>query len=202
MNLLELVDLCESRIDGLSRRRQGFEHLDVPEYVEILTEDLRAVSSDWDTAVGHLPGGSPAEVRGRARAVRDAATGLRTMRGVLRGPGASMPGTRSLDALADTFDDYATALESGQARHTSGVARLRVARHGGTRLASVGGTAPPEEVDAVSRAAIGVVDAACAGYAACRDAYQAVLDAEETLRRALARLSDVQLPAAQVGEVT
>lgn len=196
MNLLELIDLCESRIDGLSRRRQGFEHLDVPEYVEILTEDLRAASSDWDTAVGHLPGGSPAEVRGRARAVRDAATGLRTMRTALRGPGATRSGTRGLDAMADTLDDYATALESGQTRHISGVARLRVARHGATRLASVGGAAPPEEVDALSRAAIGVVDAACAGYAACRDAYQAVLDAEETLRRMLARLSD-----AQVGEV-
>lgn len=192
MNLLELVDLCESRIDGLSRRRQGFEHLDVPEYVEILTEELRAASSDWDTAVGHLPGGSPAEVRERVRAVRDAATGLRTMGTALRGPGATT-GTRGLDAMADTFDDYATALESGHRRHISGVTRLRVARHGAARLASVGGTAPPEEVDAVSRAAIGVVDAACAGYAACRDAYQAVLDAEETLRRTLARLPDAQV---------
>jgi len=195
VNLLELIDLCESRIDGLSRRRQGFEHLDVPEYIEILTEDLRTASSDWDTAVGHLPGGSPAEVRGRARAVRDAATGLRTMRTALRGPGTTTSGTPGLDVMADTFDDYASALESGQTRHISGVARLRVARHGATRLASVGGTAPPEEVDAVSRAAIGVLDAACAGYAACRDAYQALLDAEETLRRTLVRLSDAQVGA-------
>lgn len=193
MNLAELIDLCESRIDGLSRRRQGFEHLDVPEYVEILTDDLRAASSDWDTAVGHLPGGSPAEVRGRASAVRDAATGLRTMRTALRGPGATASGTRGLDAMADTFDDYATALEGGRTRHISGVARLRVARHGAARLASVSGAALPDEVDAVSRAAIGVVDAACAGYAACRDAYQAVLDAEEMLRRTLARLSDAQV---------
>ena len=134
-------------------------------------------------------------MRGRARAVRDAATGLRSMRTALRGPGTTTSGTPGLDVMADTFDDYASALESGQTRHISGVARLRVARHGATRLASVGGTAPPEEVDAVSRAAIGVLDAACAGYAACRDAYQALLDAEETLRRTLVRLSDAQVGA-------
>jgi len=40
-----------------------------------------------------------------------------------------------------------------------------------------------------------VLDAACAGYAACRDAYQALLDAEETLRRTLVRLSDAQVGA-------
>ncbi|MFJ3402697.1 hypothetical protein [Promicromonospora sp. NPDC090134] len=135
MSLSDLVDLCESRIDELSRRRQGFEHLDVPEYVEILVGDLRAAASDWQVAAGHLPGGSPAEVRGRARAVRDAATSLRTMGTALRG----------------------------------------------------------REVDALSRSAIAVVDAACAGYAACRDAYQAVLDAEEVLRRALAHLPGAQV---------
>ncbi|WP_285100504.1 hypothetical protein [Promicromonospora sp. MEB111] len=193
MSLGELVDLCEHRIDELSRRRQGFEHLDVPEYVEILVGDLRVAASDWEPAVGHLPGGSPAEVRGRARAVRDAATSLRTMGTALRGRAGTVSGTRGLDAVADTFDGYAAALESGRTLHTTGVARLRVARHLAAGLSSVGGSAEPDEVDALSRSAIAVVDAACAGYAACRDAYQAVLDAEEVLRRALAHLPGAQV---------
>lgn len=48
-----------------------------------------------------------------------------------------------------------------------------------------GADADPERTEAASSAAIAVLDAACAGYAACQDAYEAARDAEEALYAAL-----------------
>ncbi|PUB28733.1 hypothetical protein C8K30_103154 [Promicromonospora sp. AC04] len=185
MTLSELIDLCESRINELSRKRHGFEHLDVPEYVEILIDDLRASASGWDAAAVSPPDGNPAAVRGNAQAVRAAAEGLRTLETALRGHATVVLEAQGLDAMADTLDDYATALESGQSGHSSGLADLRAAQQDAAGLPSVSSHAGPEEVSAASTAALAVLDAACAGYAVCQDAYQAVLDAEEALRAAL-----------------
>ena len=194
MTLRELIDLCESRINELSRKRHGFEHLDVPEYVEILIDDLRAAASGWDAVADGLPGGNPAAVRGNAQAVRDAAEGLRTMETALHGHATVVLEVWGLDTMADTLDDYATALESGLAGHDSGVAGLAAARQRAAGLPSVGSGARPDEVDAASAAAIAVLDTACAGYVACQDAYQAVLDAEEALRAALADAGTTRAP--------
>lgn len=185
MTPTELIDLCERRINELSRTRLGFEHIDEPERVEVLLDALRATASGWDAAVDGPPAGDPAAVRANARAVRVAATGLRTMEDALRGQATVVLEAGGLDVMADTLDDYAIALAAGQALHASGAERLRSARRIVSGLPSVGGTAGPGEVRAASTAAIAALDAACAGYAACQDAYQAVLDAEEALRSAL-----------------
>ncbi|GHH71105.1 hypothetical protein [Promicromonospora soli] len=178
----ELIDLCERRINELSRIRQGFEHIGLPERVEALVDDLRATASGWDAAIDSPPAGNPAAVRANAQAVRAAAAGLRTMESVLRGHATVVLEAQGIDVMANTLDDYATALEAGQARHASGAARLRAAQQKVAGLPSVIGDAGPDEVATASMAAL---DAACAGYAACQDAYQAVFDAEAALRAAV-----------------
>ncbi|MFD6140682.1 hypothetical protein [Promicromonospora sp. NPDC060271] len=170
MTTRELAALCESRINGLSRRRQAFEHSDAPEHVEGLIDDLRGAASDWDTAVSRPPEGDPVALRAGARTVRDGAPGL--------------------GAVADALESYASALESWQARHGTGLAQLRAARQRAAGL-TVAGDADadphtgPERTEAASSAAIAVLDVACAGYAACQDAYEAARDAEEALYAAL-----------------
>lgn len=180
----ELAALCENRINGLSRIRQAFEHSDAPEHVEGLIDDLRITASDWDTAVSRPPDGDPVALRVGARTVRDGVPGF--------------------GAVADALESYASALESGQARHGAGLAQLLAARHRVADLVAAGdadtdtdtdagtdaGTdtdtsAGAERTEAVSSAAIAVVDVACAGYAACQDAYEAARDAEEALYAAL-----------------
>lgn len=174
----ELAALCENRINGLSRIRQAFEHSDAPEHVEGLLDDLRITASDWDTAVSRPPDGDPVALRVGARTVRDGVPGF--------------------GAVADALESYASALESGQARHGAGLAQLLAARHRVADLVAAGdagadaGTdtdtdtgASAERTEAVSSAAIAVVDVACAGYAACQDAYEAARDAEEALYAAL-----------------
>lgn len=184
----ELAALCENRINGLSRIRQAFEHSDAPEHVEGLIDDLRITASDWDTAVSRPPDGDPVALRVGARTVRDGVPGF--------------------GAVADALESYASALESGQARHGAGLAQLLAARHRVADLVAAGdadtdtdaGTdtdadadtdadtdtgASAERTEAVSSAAIAVVDVACAGYAACQDAYEAARDAEEALYAAL-----------------
>ena len=197
MTPVELIDLCESRINELSRKRQGFEHIDVPEYVEILINDLRATASDWDAVADSPPDGNPAAVRANARSVRATAEGLRTLETALRGHATVVLEAQGLDAMADTLDDYATALESGQAGHASGVAGLRAAQRSAAGLPSVSGSAQPDEVDAAAAAALAVLDAACAGYAACQGAHQGVLDAEEALRAALSDAGTTRAAKAQ-----
>lgn len=178
----ELAALCENRINGLSRIRQAFEHSDAPEHVEGLIDDLRITASDWDTAVSRPPDGDPVALRVGARTVRDGVPGF--------------------GAVADALESYASALESGQARHGAGLAQLLAARQRAADLVAAGdagtdtdtdaGTdtdtdtgASAERTEAVSSAAIAVVDVACAGYAACQDAYEAARDAEEALYAAL-----------------
>lgn len=178
MTTSELAALCESRINGLSRIRQAFEHSEAPEHVEGLIDDLRVTASDWDTAVGRPPDGDPVALRVGARTVRDGVPGF--------------------GAVADALESYASALESGQARHGAGLAQLLAARQRAADLVAAGdagadaGTdtdtdtgASAERTEAVSSAAIAVVDVACAGYAACQDAYEAARDAEEALYAAL-----------------
>jgi hypothetical protein len=178
----ELIDLCERRINELSRIRQGFEHTGLPERVEALVDDLRATASGWDAAIDSPPAGNPAAVRANAQAVRAAAAGLRTMESALRGHATVVLEARGLDVMADTLDDYATALAAGQAGHAFGAAGLRAAQQTVAGLPSVTSGAGPDEVATASMAAL---DAACAGYAACQDAYQAAFDAEGALRAAL-----------------
>jgi hypothetical protein len=172
MTTSELAALCENRINGLSRIRQAFEHSDAPEHVEGLIDDLRIAASDWDTAVGRSPDGDPVALRAGARTVRDGVPGF--------------------GAVADVLESYASALESGQARHGTGLARLRAARQRAAGLTVAGDAdadadadAGPERTQAASSAAIAVLDVACAGYAACQDAYEAARDAEEALYAAL-----------------
>jgi hypothetical protein len=176
MTTHELAALCESRINGLSRIRQAFEHSDAPEHVEGLLDDLRIAAAEWDTAVGRPPEGDPVALRVGARTVRDGVPGF--------------------GAVADALESYASALESGQASHGAGLAQLRVARQRAAGL-TVAGDADanadadadadvgPERTEAASSAAIAVLDVACAGYAACQDAYEAARDAEEALYAAL-----------------
>jgi hypothetical protein len=164
MTTRELAALCESRINGLSRTRQAFEHSDAPEHVEGLIDDLRSAASDWDTAVSRSPDGDPVALRVGARTVRDGVPGF--------------------GAVADALESYASALESGQAWHGAGLSQLRAARQSAADLTAVGAT-DPERAEAASSAAIAVLDVACAGYAACQDAYEAARDAEEALYAAL-----------------
>jgi hypothetical protein len=180
MTTHELAALCESRINGLSRIRQAFEHSDAPEHVEGLLDDLRIAAAEWDTAVGRPPEGDPVALRVGARTVRDGVPGF--------------------GAVADALESYASALESGQASHGAGLAQLRVARQRAAGLtvagdadadananadADAGADVGPERTEAASSAAIAVLDVACAGYAACQDAYEAARDAEEALYAAL-----------------
>jgi hypothetical protein len=168
MTTRELAALCESRINGLSRIRQAFEHSEAPEHVEGLIDDLRITASDWDTTVSRPPDGDPVALRVGARTVRDGVPGFA--------------------AVADALESYASALESGQARHGAGLAQLRAARQRAADLTAAcdeDADADPERTEAVSSAAIAVLDAACAGYAACQDAYEAARDAEEALYAAL-----------------
>ncbi|MDR7383367.1 hypothetical protein [Promicromonospora iranensis] len=167
MTSRELIALCESRINGLSRTRQAFEHSSVPEHVDGLIDDLRVAASGWGTAVSRPPDGDPVALRVGARTVRDGVPGF--------------------DAMADVLEVYASALESGQARHAAGVSHLRAARQCAAGLAEVGG-ADPDRTEATSRAAIAVLDLACAGYVACQDAYEAVRDAERALYAALSHV--------------
>jgi hypothetical protein len=162
----ELAALCESRINGLSRTRQAFEHSEAPEHVEGLIDDLRSTASDWDTAVSRAPDGDPVALRVGARSVRDGVPGFAT--------------------VADALESYASALEAGQARHGAGLAQLRAARERAADLTAAGDAdAAPERTEAAASAAIAVLDIACAGYAACQDAYEAARDAEEALYAAL-----------------
>ena len=164
MTARELIALCESRINVLSRTRQAFEHSGAPEHVDGLIDDLRGTASGWDTAVSRPPEGDPVALRAGARTVRDGVPGF--------------------GAVADALEAYALALGSGQARHAAGMSHLRGARRCAAGLAEVG-DADPERTEAASRAAIAVLDVACAGYAACQDAYEAVRDAERELYVAL-----------------
>jgi hypothetical protein len=166
MTLTELIELCEGRINGLSRARQAFEHGGASEQVASLLADLGVTASGWDAAVGRLPDGDPVAVRAGARAVRDGAPGF--------------------GAVAEVLDTYASALESGRARHAAGVAGLRVAQQRAAELPAIGSGADPTRAEDASSAAIAVLDLACAGYAACQDAYEAARDAEEALYAALA----------------
>jgi hypothetical protein len=176
MTTHELAALCESRINGLSRIRQAFEHSDAPEHVEGLLDDLRIAAAEWDTAVGRPPEGDPVALRVGARTVRDGVPGF--------------------GAVADALESYASALESGQASHGAGLAQLRVARQRAAGLtvagdadanadADAGADVGPGRTEAASSAATAVLDVACAGYAACQDAYEAARDAEEALYAAL-----------------
>lgn len=168
MTTSELAALCENRINGLSRIRQAFEHSDAPEHVDGLIDDLRIAASDWDTAVGRPPDGDPVALRVGARTVRDGVPGF--------------------GAVADALESYASALESGQARHGTGLARLRAARQsaaGLTVAGDAGAGTNPERTQAALSAATAVLDVACAGYAACQDAYEAAREAEEALYAAL-----------------
>jgi hypothetical protein len=172
MTTRELAALCESRINGLSRIRQAFEHSHAPEHVEGLIDDLRSTAPDWDTEVSGPPDGDPVALRVGARTVREGVPGFA--------------------AVADALESYASALESGQARHGAGLAQLRAARQRATGLTAAGDAdtaaaadADPERTEAASSAAIAVLDVACAGYAACQDAYEAARDAEEALYAAL-----------------
>ncbi|WP_129787385.1 hypothetical protein [Promicromonospora panici] len=166
MTTRALIALCESRINGLSRTRQALEHSGAPEHVEGLIDDLRAAASGWDEADTRPPDGDPVALRAGARTVRT--------------------GTPAFGTVADALDIYAAALASGQARHASGVAHLRSARQYAAGLPVVGGGVDPDRAEAASRAAVAVLDVACAGYAACQDAYEEVRDAEAALYAALA----------------
>ncbi|MFD2793963.1 hypothetical protein ACFS27_10440 [Promicromonospora vindobonensis] len=168
MTLTELIDLCEVRINGLSRTRQAFEHGGAPEQVARMLADLGVTASGWDAAVARLPDGDPGAVRAGARAVRDGAPGF--------------------GAVAAVLDTYASALEAGRARHAAGVAGLRVAQRRAAELPAFGSGGDPTRAEDASGAAIGVLDLACAGYAACQDAYEAARDAETALYAALAHV--------------
>lgn len=156
----ELVALCESRINGLSRTRQAFEHSAVPERVEQLIGELRTTALSWDVAVSRPPDGDPVALRVGARAIRDGAPGF--------------------GIVADVLEVYASALESGQARHAAGVSQLRTAQQGVAGLAKVKGVAL-DRTEVASSAALAALDVACAGYAACQDAYEVARDAERAL---------------------
>lgn len=168
MTLTELIELCEGRINGLSRTRQAFEHTNAPEQVANMIGDLGVTASGWDVAVDCLPDGDPVAVRAAARSVRTGAPGFGAMAGVL--------------------DTYASALESGQARHAAGVACLRAAQRRAATLLPVGGCGDSAQVELASRTAIAVLDLACAGYAACQDAFEAARDAEKALYAALSHV--------------
>ncbi|MFI6424894.1 hypothetical protein [Promicromonospora sp. NPDC050880] len=193
-----LIALCENRINGLSRTRLAFEQGMGPERVGRLVDDLREAASGWDAVVFRPPEGDPVALRVGARSVREGVAGFAV--------------------VADVLETYAMALEAGQVRHASGLAHLRSARRGAAGLPAIGspGTGPdtarpdggagadpaaatpgrdatrddavPGAVEATARAAIDVLDLACAGYAACQDAYQAVHDAERALYAALAHV--------------
>lgn len=166
MTLTELVELCEARINGLSRTRQVFEHGGTQEQVASMLADLGVTASGWDAAVGRMPDGDPLAVRAGARAVRDGAPGF--------------------GAVAEVLDTYASALESGRAGHAAGLAALRAAQEQAMALPASGSGADPVRTEPAIGAAIAVLDLACAGYAACQDAYEAARDAEEALYAALA----------------
>lgn len=168
MTLTDLVELCEARINGLSRARQAFEHGGAPEQVASMLADLGVTASGWDAAVGRLPDGDPVAVRAGARAVRDGAPGF--------------------GAVAGVIDTYASALESGRARHAAGIASLRAAQRRAAELPAVDSGGDPARAEGAAGAAISVLDLACAGYAACQDAYEAAQDAEEALYAALAHV--------------
>jgi hypothetical protein len=163
MTSRELIALCESRINGLSRTRQAFEHSTVPEHVEGLVDDLRDKAAGWDTAVSRSPAGDPVALRVGARAVRDGVPGF--------------------GAVADVLETYASALDAGQARHAAGMSQLRAAQHYVADLPGVGGD--PDRAEATSRAVVAALDVACAGYAACQDAFEVVRAAERALYAAL-----------------
>ena len=165
MTLAELIELCEGRINGLSRTRQAFEHGGAPEQVTSMLADLGVTASGWDAAVGRLPDGDPVAVRAGARTVRDGAPGF--------------------GAVAEVLDTYASALESGRARHAGGIASLRVAQQRAAVLPAIDSGGDPDRAEGASQAAIAVLDLACAGYAACQDAYESARDAEEALYAAL-----------------
>lgn len=161
-----LIALCESRINGLSRTRQALEHSGAVDHVGGLIDDLRSAAAGWDEAVTRSPDGDPVALRAGARTVRT--------------------GTPGFGAVADALDVYAAALASGQARHASGVAQLRAAQQCAAGLPVIGdGGGDPDRAEAAARAAVAVLDVACAGYAACLDAYAEVRDAEVALYAAL-----------------
>jgi len=162
-----LIALCESRINALSGTRQALEHSGAPEHVAGLIDDLRDAASGWDEAVTRPPDGDPVALRAGAQTVR--------------------AGTPGFSAVADALDTYAAALASGQARHASGVTQLGAAQQCAAGL-PVGSGVDPDRVEAASRAAVAVLDVACAGYAACQDAYETVRDAEAALYAALAHV--------------
>lgn len=161
-----LVALCESRINSLSRMRQALEHSGAPEHVAGLIDDLRSAAAGWDEAVTRAPDGDPVALRSGARTVRT--------------------GTPGFAAAADAIDTYAAALASGQARHAYGLAQLNAAQQFAAGLPVVCDGLDPDRAEAASRAAVAVLDVACAGYAACQDAYEEVRDAEAALYAALA----------------
>jgi hypothetical protein len=166
MTARELVALCESRINGLSRTRQAFEHSSTPEHVDGLIDDLRTQAAGWDRAVGRPPAGDPVALRVGARAVRGGVPGF--------------------GAVADALETYASALESGQARHAAGISGLHAAQRRAAALAGVDGDGSDGDdgscrAAAASRAAVAVLDVACAGFAACQDAFEAERDAERAL---------------------
>ncbi|GAB2498515.1 hypothetical protein GCM10027063_42580 [Promicromonospora xylanilytica] len=165
MTLTELVELCEARINGLSRTRQVFEHGGTQEQIASMLADLGVTASGWDAAVGRMPDGDPLAVRAGARTVRDGAPGF--------------------GAVAEVLDTYASALESGRAGHAAGLAALRAAQERAVALPASGSGTDPARTETAARAAIAVLDLACAGYAACQDAYEAARDAEEALYVAL-----------------
>jgi hypothetical protein len=163
MTSRELIALCESRINGLSRTRQAFEHSTAPEHVAGLVDDLRGKASGWDVAVSRSPAGDPVALRVGARTVRDGVPGF--------------------VAMADVLETYASALDSGQARHAAGMSQVRAAQRSVAELPDVDGD--PHRAEAACRAAVAALDVACAGYAACQDAFEAVRDAERALYAAL-----------------
>jgi hypothetical protein len=160
-----LIALCESRINALSRTRQALEHSGAPEHVAGLIDDVRGAASGWDEAVTRPPDGDPVALRAGARTVR--------------------AGTPGFGAVADALETYAAVLASGQARHASGVTQLRAAQQCAAGLPVASGV-DPDRAEAASRSAVAVLDVACAGYAACQDAYEEVRDAEAALYAALA----------------
>jgi len=163
MTFRELIALCENRINGLSRTRQAFEHSTAPEHVEGLVDDLRGKAPGWDAAVSRAPAGDPVALRVSARSVRDGVPGFA--------------------AVAVVLETYASDLDSGQARHAAGMAHLRAAQRSVAELPEIAGD--PGRAEAACRAAVAAVDTACAGYAACQDAFEVVRDAERALYGAL-----------------
>lgn len=166
MTSRELIALCETRINGLSRTRQAFEHSGLPEHVEGLIDDLRVKASDWHLAVSRTPEGDPVALRVGARTVRE--------------------GARGFAAVAEVLETYASALEAEQARHAAGMERLGTAQRRVAELPDVGDD--PGRAEVAAGAAVAALDLACAGYAACQDAFEATRDAERELYAALSHV--------------